>query len=642
MNSVLPSLSDAAPSRSGRPLTTSLSPLLWLLPTLVLSLVVAYLLRFDGILRPPIRSQLLIALPWVIPIKTCVFLGARITRSCHAFVSFHDAIRLLKTTVAATAGVAVFDALAVPGDSLPRGVILIDTCLTALLIGGIMTAHRVRRERREKPKVDGNATPVLIAGGPAGVEVILRSIRCGRQEKYRPLGLLTDQDKMLHREIAGIPVLGTLQDAAAIAQQVGASTVLLASSGLPGIQIRGIMAKCEEGGIALRIVPDVSQIVGGEINFRPREVAIEDLLGRSPVDIDQTELQDWLGGRDLMVTGSCGSIGSELVRQLLRFQPRHVTLVDRNENGQFHLGRELSEAIERGQAEIVIADVNDRARMEALFKANRPEVVFHAAAYKHVPLMEQHPGEGVKNIIGATKIVADLSHAYGVQTFVMISTDKAVNPTNAMGCCKRVAELYVQSMSSHSACRFVTVRFGNVLGSAGSVIPVFREQIAAGGPVTVTDPRMTRFFMTIPEASQLVIQAGRMGHGGEIFVLDMGTPVRILDLAEDMIRLSGLQVGHDIEVKICGLRPGEKLYEELYSDEETQSPTHHPKILKANCVRVSHAAISQAVANILASTDQPRVSIYAQLKRVVPSFTHDAISDAQPETGHQNRVRLAA
>ncbi|MEX1027257.1 MAG: UDP-N-acetylglucosamine 4,6-dehydratase family protein, partial [Candidatus Paceibacterota bacterium] len=336
-----------------------------------------------------------------------------------------------------------------------------------------------------------------------------------------------------------------------------------------------------------------------------------------------------LDGQTILVTGSCGSIGSEIARQLLKYNPGRLVLLDRSETGQFFLGRELNEAIEQGQIEIVIADTTDVPRLKRIFLQYRPQTIFHAAAYKHVPLMEEHPGEAVKNIVGSTRNLADLAVRFGVESFVMVSTDKAVNPTNVMGCCKRVAELYVQSLSdrgnasttpSSVPCRFVTVRFGNVLGSAGSVIPVFREQISRGGPLTLTHPEMTRFFMTIPEASQLVIQAGRQGQGGEIFVLDMGQPVKIMDLARDMIKLSGLEPDEDVEIEIMGLRPGEKLYEELYADDETRLATKHPKILVAESLAMERRLIVERVDQLMQRAELGSDMVRQELKQIVPGY----------------------
>jgi FlaA1/EpsC-like NDP-sugar epimerase len=322
-----------------------------------------------------------------------------------------------------------------------------------------------------------------------------------------------------------------------------------------------------------------------------------------------------------MVTGSAGSIGSEICRQLVSLGPARLVIVDRAETGQFYLERELVALADGPQRSVVIdtrlADLTDRQRLKSLLEETRPEVIFHAAAYKHVPLMESHCGEAVKNIILATRHLVDLAEQHGAQALVMISTDKAVNPTSVMGSCKRLAEQYVQARSATSSCRFVTVRFGNVLDSSGSVVPIFREQIALGGPVTVTHPDMTRYFMLIPEAAQLVIQSGAMGQGGEIFVLDMGEPVRILDLAHDMIRLSGLRVGDDIDVKIVGLRPGEKLYEELYDPGELRMPTSHPKIMVAASARRELLEVIADIGRLEALLNSPNDVIIAALREIV-------------------------
>jgi FlaA1/EpsC-like NDP-sugar epimerase len=606
----------------GLHLAARVRPVVWLIPTLVVSIAAAYAIRFDGIPSGVFLSQLLSVAPIIVLTKTLAFLVMRLTLSCHAFVSLHDAFRLFKATFFATACVVAVDALVLTDLTVPRGVIVIDGCLTTLLVGGILTARRANRERREKSHCPPAGKRVLVVAGPSCGELLIRAIRQSRTEQLSILGILTDVQRLQHRAIGGITVLGKLEAIERLTKSLDVQMILLSSDDLPGDEVRRIMAIGESQRVEVRVVPNVSKIISGQIAFRPREVAIDDLLRRPIVDIDQSELKHWLSGKRLLVTGSCGSIGSELVRQLLTFNPAHMTLVDRSENGQFHLGRELAAEIDRGVVEIVIADATDRARLQGLFQAKNPQVVFHAAAYKHVPLMEQHPGEGIKNIVGATRNLADLSHASGVETFVMISTDKAVNPTSVMGCSKRVAELYVQSMSEHSRCRFVTVRFGNVLGSAGSVIPVFREQIAAGGPVTVTHPEMTRFFMTIPEASQLVVQAAAMGTGGEIFVLDMGTPVKILDLAEDMVKLSGLTVGRDIEIQITGLRPGEKLYEELYNEQESQTRTHHPKVLTANSVRTPHLIVANAVDGLLQISDRSGQEIRAALREIVPEYRY--------------------
>jgi FlaA1/EpsC-like NDP-sugar epimerase len=353
----------------------------------------------------------------------------------------------------------------------------------------------------------------------------------------------------------------------------------------------------------------------------PRSVAIADLLCRESVEIDLDGIRDWLTGRVLMVTGSAGSIGSEICRQLVRLRPTKLVVVDRAETPQFYLERELQRLAPTVRIDARLADMVDRPRLEALLRETRPDVVFHAAAYKHVPLMETHCGEAVKNIVLATRNLVDLAEELGVQALVMISTDKAVNPTSVMGSCKRLAEQYVQARSVGSNCRLVTVRFGNVLDSSGSVVPIFREQIACGGPVTVTHPDIMRYFMLIPEAAQLVIQAGAMGQGGEIFVLDMGEPVRILDLAHDMIRLSGLRVGDDIEVQIVGLRPGEKLFEELYDQHEARGSTAHPKIMVADSAKRNLLAVMHDVRRLEELVDGPNEVVRAALGEVIPIQT---------------------
>ena len=366
-----------------------------------------------------------------------------------------------------------------------------------------------------------------------------------------------------------------------LAEIVAANRVrraLITIANAHGAQIRRITELCRDAGLETKIIPGIYEIVGGHLNLsRIREVAIEDLLGRAPVNLDESVVGASIGSRVVLVTGAGGSIGSELCRQICRFGPARLILVERFENALFEIHRELAQAFPHVPIDPRIADVCDEPRMAQLFEEGKPELVFHAAAHKHVPMMEWNPGEAVKNNVGGTRVVAELADRFSAERFVLISTDKAVNPSSIMGATKRVAEIYLQALSQRSSTRFVTVRFGNVLGSAGSVIPIFRAQIAKGGPVTVTHPEMTRYFMTIPEASQLVLQAGAMGLGGEIYILDMGEPVRIMDLARDLITLSGLRAT-DLEIKISGIRPGEKLHEELAVDHEHADKTKHPKV----------------------------------------------------------------
>jgi FlaA1/EpsC-like NDP-sugar epimerase len=413
----------------------------------------------------------------------------------------------------------------------------------------------------------------------------------------------------------------------------GVEEVLITSGDLSGLEVRRLVETGREHGFRVKVLPSYKQLLEGRVAVQPRPVAIEDLLGRESVELDLQSVREWLTGRIVMVTGSAGSIGSEICRQLLRLRLAELVIVDRAETGQFYLQRELADLAASSSSQVLIrtrlTDLTDRERLNAVLRDSRPEIIFHAAAYKHVPLMESHCAEAVTNIVLATRNLVDLAEQHGARALVMISTDKAVNPTSVMGSCKRLAEQYVQARSARSSCRLVTVRFGNVLDSSGSVVPIFRQQIARGGPVTVTHPDITRYFMLIPEAAQLVIQSGAMGKGGEIFVLDMGEPVRILDLANDMIRLSGLRVGDDIEVKIVGLRPGEKLYEELYDGSETHRPTTHPKIMVADSARRQLLEVIADISRLESLLKEPNDVILAALREIVPACGTSAAAQRQ-------------
>jgi FlaA1/EpsC-like NDP-sugar epimerase len=425
--------------------------------------------------------------------------------------------------------------------------------------------------------------------------------------------------------IGGVPVLGGLADIALLAATHRVQELLVSTDSISSKQLRSLVADSRQLGFRVKIIPSYEQLLDQRVEIQPRSVAIEDLLRREPVRLDMNNIHDWIDGRIVMVTGSAGSIGSEICRQLLQFRPEQIVLVDRSESGQFFLERELQALAPDQKLEVCMADITDRGRIETLMRRYRPEIIFHAAAYKHVPLMETNPGEAVKNTVQATRNLAELAERYGVGSFVMISTDKAVNPSSVMGACKRLAELYVQALADGGArCKFVTVRFGNVLDSAGSVVPIFRSQIAAGGPVTVTHPDMTRYFMTIPEASQLVIQAGAMGTGGEIFVLDMGEAVRIVDLAADMIRLSGLRVDEDIEIEFTGLRPGEKLVEELFDHQEQHACTRHEKIMVAVGGRYEMQRVQWAIAHLSGIVESPTPVVIQEIHDTLGSFQHHA------------------
>jgi FlaA1/EpsC-like NDP-sugar epimerase len=597
-----------------------------LAPLFVAAHMGAHWLRFGLPLGGTEGTNFAATIAVVVLVKLVVFGSFRVFQGWSRYVTFHDLVTLGKAATVSSLVLVLSDYLFSPGVSAPRSVFLLDWCLTLIGVGGLRSLSRLIQERQPLPFMTSDKAPVFIVGTSNAGEALLRAIRLNSKLPYRVVGFVTSQRAALGTHIGGVPVVGMIEQTCELAEQYGVPEVLITAGELSGKQVRELVEDGRQRRVAVKVLPSYEQLLHGSVDLRPRTVSIEDLLRRDPVKLNLEELHDWIDGRVLLVTGSAGSIGSEICRQLLQFSPRRLVVMDRSENGQFFLERELRELSPDADIEVCIADINDALRMNGVFRKYQPDIVFHAAAYKHVPLMEANPGEAVKNICLATRMLADLAHQHQVSSFVMISTDKAVNPTSVMGCCKRVAELYVQALARKSRCRFVTVRFGNVLDSAGSVVPIFREQIARGGPVTVTHPDMTRYFMTIPEASQLVIQAGAMGEGGEIFVLDMGEPVKILDLATDMIRLSGLQLGKDIEFEFSGVRPGEKLYEELHLEGEQHLPTSHSKIRVNQCKQRELHSVIQDLAVLMKVADRSDEEIRDELRRIVPQFVSPEFS----------------
>jgi FlaA1/EpsC-like NDP-sugar epimerase len=592
----------------------------------------AFLLRFEG--RPPaphleaLEATLLV----VAMLKTASLVWFGLHRGWSRHASFHDLIAIVEGTTLGSLLVVLTDHLWFTDQFVPRGIIVIDWGMTLIAVCGLRGVGRSIQERYRLLFQRGReAQRVFIAGANHTGESLRRVINvCGRTP-YLAVGFLDHDNRRVGEMMAGLPIVGTIDDACRLAERHAVEEILVTKGEVPGEVVRQLVDECRLAGVQVKMLPSYEQLLSGQVAVKARDVAIDDLLHRDPVKLESTLIHHWLEGRTLMVTGSAGSIGSEVCRQLLLFAPAKLVLVDRSENGQFHIEREIRKLAPHLSIEIRIADIADTTRMEQLFHEFHPEILFHAAAYKHVPLMERNPGEAVKNNVKATRGLADLADQFGLQAFVLISTDKAVNPTSVMGACKRIGELYIQSLAERSQCRFVTVRFGNVLDSAGSVVPLFREQIARGGPVTVTDERMLRYFMTIPEAAQLVIQAGAMGQGGEIFVLEMGEPVRIIDLAHDMIRLSGLTVGQDIDIEFTGLRPGEKLYEELHVHGETHMPTRHPKIRVAMAIKTMTAEeIAAGIEHLESLVDAPADLILEQLQKIVVQYTPDFVPSSAP------------
>jgi len=601
-----------------------------LLPVFVALHFASYWLRFDGKLGQSEWNALYITIVWAVLIKLALFGWFRVYQGWTRYVTFYDLMTMIKAITASSLLLLLADYLFHPAVTTARSVFLMDWGLTIVVVGGIRSLARFLEESRGSVLLSVGKTPVFIVGANDSGEALLRSIRRNSKLPYMVVGFIAEDERSLQSNIGGVPVVGMLDETCHLAAEYGVPEVLMTAGELSGQQVRGLVDEGRRANVSVKVLPSYEQLLRGSVDLRPRHVSIEDLLRRDPVQLNMQDLHCWLDDGVLLVTGSAGSIGSEICRQLLQFSPKRLVLVDRSENGQFFLERELRVLAPHAHIDVCIADINDERRMNQVLSEYQPDVIFHAAAYKHVPLMEAHPGEAVKNITLASRLLANLADQHGVSSFVMISTDKAVNPTSVMGTCKRAAELYVQALADSSQCRFITVRFGNVLDSAGSVIPIFREQIAAGGPVTVTHPDMRRYFMTIPEASQLVIEAGAMGRGGEIFVLDMGEPVKIRDLAEDMIRLSGLKPGEDIEIEYAGTRPGEKLFEELHCDGEQHLPTSHPKIMVAQCDRSDMDEVSDTLDHLARIADGPSDVILSRLSQIVPQYQRQEPAVAAP------------
>ncbi|MBE3035741.1 MAG: polysaccharide biosynthesis protein [Candidatus Atribacteria bacterium] len=522
----------------------------------------------------------------------------------------------------------------VKGITFPRTILALTWFFSLTLVGGSRLIWRLYCERRGALN-RGQERILIVGAGDAG-EIISREI-IRRPDLGKLVGFIDDDKEKVGKRIHNVKVLGNIEGINDILEKEQVSTVIIAIPTASGKQIKRIVDNIRNKEVKIKTLPGLYELVDGKVSVsRIREVMIEDLLGREPVDLNLKEISGYLEGKRVMVTGGGGSIGGELARQICRFRPRSLILLDHSENGLFHINLELEGKWPGVEIELVVADIRDRNKMERIFGKYMAEVVFHAAAHKHVPMMEYHPDEAVMNNIIGTKNVAELAERCGAERVVMISTDKAINPTSVMGASKRVAEMVVKDLESRKAkeeermgegknkTKFVAVRFGNVLESNGSVVPMFKQQIAEGGPVTVTDREVKRYFMTLPEASQLVIQAGALGRGGEVFVLDMGEPIKVLDLAKELIRLSGFEVGEDIEIKIVGLRPGEKLFEELLTAEEISGvlgDSGHKKIFIAKVEEVDGEKLEKDVRELeILAREMDSEGIVRKLQEIVPSY----------------------
>ncbi|MDR3270740.1 MAG: polysaccharide biosynthesis protein [Peptococcaceae bacterium] len=516
---------------------------------------------------------------------------------------------------------------------MPYSVTLLMWFMTIFFVGGARFVWRILLENVFTQSAPGAQKSVLIIGaGDAGV-MAARELKNRNYRDGRPLGFIDDATRKQRYQLMGIPVLGTRKDILRVVKGYGIDEIIIAMPSAPGGVIREIVEICKGTGAALKIMPGVFNVLSGTIDAKPiRQIRVEDLLGRDPVTLDIDEVAGYLTGTTVLVTGGGGSIGSELCRQAAKFNPRKLVVVGHGENDLFEIAQELHADYPGLDVQVEILDIKDREKVELVFQKYQPQVVFHAAAHKHVPLMEHNPEEALKNNVLGTSNLTEAADSVKVKTFVSISTDKAVNPTSVMGATKRIAEMIIQTVDRRSQTRFVAVRFGNVLGSRGSVIPTFEKQIAKGGPVTVTHPDMARYFMTIPEATQLVIQAGAMAQGGEVFILDMGKPVKILDLAKDLIRLSGFEPETEIPIRFSGIRPGEKLFEELLTAEEGTTATKHKRIFVAKPNVIDEAKLHEVIQRIRENGSYLTCEeIYALLTSVVHTFRQKAVRAEKPE-----------
>jgi FlaA1/EpsC-like NDP-sugar epimerase len=592
----------------------------------ILGLALAYIIRFESLeLAAPHRMTLFRVLPLLLALKIAVFYRAGLYRRLWRHAGVVELERILVASLVAGIGALIAGGWLLPEIGVlpvrvPLSVLVLDAMLTPPIVAGPRFLARWLNHRRSRSRTEG--TRVLIAGAGSAGELIARELRSNLKLGLTPVGFVDDDPTKHGLEMQGIPVLGAVDRLVDFRERLRADEVIIAMPSAPGSTIREAMRKAHAAGLKTRTIPGMFEILSGRVGISSvRPIQIEDLLRREPIRTDLDRVGALVEEQTILVTGGGGSIGSELCRQVARLNPGRLVVLGHGENSIFGITRELAEAFPDIKVVPVIADVRDAERIDRIFERFTPSTVFHAAAHKHVPLMELNVAEAITNNVQGTRNVVLAAARVGVERFVMISTDKAVCPTNVMGASKRVAEQVVQETADHCGKNYIAVRFGNVLGSRGSVVPIFLRQIEDGGPITVTHPEMRRYFMTIPEAVQLVLQAAVLGRGGEVFVLDMGEPVKIVDLATDLVRLSGLEVGRDIQIQFTGVRPGEKLYEELFFGRELAETTDHPKVLRARHAELP-IGLSSVVDDLVSAAiqGQPEDSLRRLLGRLVPDY----------------------
>ncbi|MDQ6420686.1 nucleoside-diphosphate sugar epimerase/dehydratase [Paenibacillus sp. LHD-117] len=601
------------------------------------AVVSAYLFRFNGDIPSGYAAQMVMFA--LVSTMTCSisFAYFRMYKRMWQYASIGEIISLIQAVLA---GMIISYGLTylIDGDRVPLSITTRTVETMLLFMGGSRFLWRlIRVNRSVKNEMKTN---ILVAGAGDCGALIAKEIMTNRSfSQSKLVGFIDDDPHKRRMQVMGYPVLGNRNDIAAIVKHHQIHDIVIAMPSSRRADISDLINICILSGAKVKIIPAIDDIITGRLAIQTlRNVEVEDLLGREPVKIDMNGIMDYVTDKVVLVTGAGGSIGSELSRQIATFQPKRLLLLGHGENSIYTIEMELRSKFPQVSLETIIADIQDRSRIDEVFRQLRPQVVFHAAAHKHVPLMERNPSEAVKNNVFGTKNVADAADKHQAERFVMISSDKAVNPTSIMGATKRIAEMYIQSINVASRTQFVAVRFGNVLGSRGSVIPRFKEQIAAGGPVTVTHPEMVRYFMTIPEAVQLVIQAGAFAQGGEIFILDMGKPVRILDLAKDLIRMSGLEPDVDIPIRFSGLREGEKLYEELLTEAEATTATQHERIFIGKPQLIDRSELDLKLRQFEKVFGAEPAAVKAAIEQLVPFYVQVHV-EFRPEHVEQHERR---
>jgi FlaA1/EpsC-like NDP-sugar epimerase len=600
------------------------------------ALWLSFWLRFGGTIPVFYRAAYWQIALFIVTMRLLLLLASGAYRGVWRYIGISDLVSVFKAITWGSVLIAACSFLAkrVEGVSAglrlewlsgyPLRVIVGEWLVGLILVGGLRAGLRLFKQYRTTVKFRHlDRKRVLIVGAGDAGEMVARQLMAHPEYGYLPVAFADDDPAKQNRRIHGLPILGGRDDMNAIIEGRDIEEMIIAIPSAPGEVVREVVEHCKRTNIKFKIVPGIKDIIEGEVNINQiREVELEDLLRRPTVNLNLEEISGYLANRTVLITGAGGSIGSELCRQVASFGPKLLLLLGRGENSLYEIAQELAQQHRDTSFEVLVGDIGDRVRMKQVLGDFQPKVVFHAAAHKHVPLMESNPGESVKNNVFGTRSIAEASLAAGVERFVMISTDKAVNPTSVMGATKRIAEDIVKSLNGAGRTKFITVRFGNVLGSRGSVVPLFKKQIAAGGPLTITHPEVERYFMTIPEAVQLVIQAGAMGQGGEVFVLDMGKPIKIVDLAKDLIKLSGREPDRDIRIEFIGLRPGEKLYEELLTAEEGVNTTRNAQIYMAKARTFKARDFDKFLDQLEAAAAKGQhEKIVQALKQWLPSYT---------------------